>query len=248
MAEQGKVSLVTGGSRGIGRAVCLALGGPGDVVVFNHYDPDDQAAEETVALLREKGVTSEYRRFDVGDPQAVQEFFDHVTGAYGRLDNLVNNAGVIRDNFLVRMSMEQWDQVVRVNLTGTFLCMQAAAKVMGKQRQGSIVNIASVVGQTGNPGQVNYTATKAGVMAMAKTAAKELAGRGVRVNAVAPGFIQTDMTAALPEKVVQMMLAMIPLGSYGQPEDIAAVVAFLCSEAARYVTGQVIHVNGGMFG
>lgn len=138
--------------------------------------------------------------------------------------------------------------MVRVNLTGTFLCMQAAAKVMGKQRQGSIVNIASVVGQTGNPGQVNYTATKAGVMAMAKTAAKELAGRGVRVNAVAPGFIQTDMTAALPEKVVQMMLAMIPLGSYGQPEDIAAVVAFLCSEAARYVTGQVIHVNGGMFG
>lgn len=248
MAEQGKVSFVTGGSRGIGRAICLALGQPGDVVVFNHYDPDNTAADETIELLRDKGVAAEYSKFDVGDPQAVQEYFDHIAAEHGRLDNLVNNAGVIRDNFLVRMSMEQWDQVVRVNLTGTFLCMQAAAKIMGKQRQGSIVNIASVVGQTGNPGQMNYTATKAGVMAMAKTAAKELAGRGVRVNAVAPGFIKTDMTAKLPEKVVQMMLAMIPLGSYGEPEDIAAVVAFLCSEAARYVTGQVIHVNGGMFG
>lgn len=248
MAEQRRVSLVTGGSRGIGRAICLALGQPGDVVLFNHYDPDDSAADETVKLLQDKGVTAEYRKLDVGDPQAVAEFFDHAVAAHGRLDNLVNNAGVIRDNFLVRMSMEQWDQVVRVNLTGTFLCMQAAAKIMGKQRSGSIVNIASVVGQTGNPGQVNYTATKAGVMAMAKSAAKELAGRGVRVNAVAPGFIKTDMTANLPEKVTQMMLSMIPLGSYGMPEDIAAVVAFLCSEAAGYVTGQVIHVNGGMFG
>ena len=239
--------MVTGGSRNIGRAICLALGEPGDVVVFNHYDPDDEAADETCKLLEEKGVTAEYRKFDVADPEAVSGFFDYVVEKYGRLDNLINNAGIIRDGLLMRMSFDQWDQVIRVNLTGTFLCMQAAAKIMSKQRSGCMVNIASIVGQTGNPGQVNYTATKAGVMAMAKTAAKELARRNVRVNAVAPGFIKTDMTANLPEKVVQMMLAAIPSGSYGMPEDVADTVAFLCSDKAKYVTGQVIHVNGGMY-
>ncbi len=247
MAEEKKVSLVTGGSRNIGRAICLALGEPGDVVVFNHYDPDDEAADETRKLLEGKGVTAEYRKFDVGDPEAVKGFFEYVVEKYGRLDNLINNAGIIRDGLLMRMSFDQWDQVIRVNLTGTFLCMQAASKIMSKQRSGSIVNIASIVGQTGNLGQVNYTATKAGVMAMAKTAAKELARRNVRVNAVAPGFIKTDMTATLPEKVVQMMLSAIPAGSYGMPEDIADTVAFLCSDKAKYITGQVIHVNGGMY-
>jgi len=166
---------------------------------------------------------------------------------HGRLDVLVNNAGITMDTLLVRMPLEQWERVLKVNLTGAFVCLQAAAKVMMKQRSGSIVNLASVVGSIGNVGQANYSASKAGVMALTKTAAKELASRGVRVNAVAPGFIETDMTKAIPEKVAELMRANIPLGRAGQPEDVADVVAFLCSDAARYLTGQVLHVGGGMY-
>ncbi len=239
--------MVTGGSRGIGRAICLALGRPGDVVVFNHYDPDESAAEETLQLLAARGVVAEGKKFDVSDPAAVGEFVDQVVKTHGRLDNLVNNAGITQDALLVRMSLAQFERVLKVNLTGTFVCLQAAAKIMMRQRAGSIVNLASVVGQIGNPGQANYTASKAGVMALTKTAAKELAGRGVRVNAVAPGFIETDMTKALPEKAAEVMKSLIPLGHGGQPEDVAGVVAFLCSDQARYLTGQVLHVSGGLY-
>ena len=239
--------MVTGGSRGIGRAICLALARPGDVVVFNHYDPDEQAAEETLAMLADKGVTALGRKFDVSDPEAVQAFIDETVSAHGRLDNLVNNAGITMDALMVRMSLESFERVLRVNLVGTFVCTQAAAKVMMKQRSGSIVNVASVAGQIGNVGQANYSASKAGVMGLTKTAAKELARRGVRVNAVAPGFIETDMTAAVPEKQAEVMKSVIPLGRPGQPEDVADVVAFLCSEAARYLTGQVLSVGGGMY-
>ncbi len=239
---------MTGGSRGIGRAICLALARPGDVVAFNHYDPDDQAAEETLGLLAQRGVaTAEARKFDVSDPAQVAGYFEHLVNAHGRVDVLVNNAGITMDALLVRMSLEQFERVLKVNLTGTFVCTQAAAKIMMKQRSGAIVNLASVVAATGNVGQANYSASKAGVVALTKTSAKELAPRGIRVNAVAPGFIETDMTASLPEKVVEAMRSMIPMGRTGQPEDVADVVAFLCSDAARYVTGQLLHVGGGMY-
>ena len=247
MADDKRVVLVTGGSRGIGRAICLALGRPGDVVAFNHFDPDESAAQETIALLAARGVAAEGRKFDVSDPAVVNEHLGGLVERHGRLDVLVNNAGITLDGLLVRMSLEQWERVIRVNLTGTFVCLQAAAKVMMKQRSGAIVNLASVVGAVGNIGQANYAASKAGVMALTKTAAKELAARGVRVNCVAPGFIETDMTRAIPEKVAEAMRANIPLGRAGQPEDVADVVAFLCSDAARYLTGQVLHVGGGMY-
>ncbi|MFH1061139.1 MAG: 3-oxoacyl-[acyl-carrier-protein] reductase [Pseudomonadota bacterium] len=247
MSDDKRVILVTGGSRGIGRAICLALARPGDVAAFNHYDPDDSAADQTIALLGERGVVALGKKFDVSDPAQVNEFIAALVAEHGRLDVLVNNAGITMDTLLVRMSLEQWERVLKVNLTGAFVCTQAAAKVMMKQRSGSIVNLASVVAAIGNIGQANYSASKAGVVALTKTAAKELAGRGVRVNCVAPGFIETDMTRAIPEKVAEAMRAMIPLGRAGQPEDVADVVAFLCSDAARYLTGQVLHVGGGMY-
>lgn len=247
MKETGRVSLVTGGSRGIGRAICLALARPGDVVAFNHFDPDEIAAEETIGLLRERGVKAEARKFDVADPKMAKEFIAHLVADHGRLDVLVNNAGITADGLLVRMPLEQFTRVIKVNLVGSFVCLQAAAKVMMKQRSGAVVNIASVVGQIGNAGQSNYAASKAGLMALTKSAAKELASRGIRVNAVAPGFIETEMTADLPEKAAQFMKDMIPLRRTGQPEDVADVVAFLCSEKARYLTGQIIHVGGGMY-
>ena len=247
MSEQARVSLVTGGSRGIGRAICLALARPGDVVAFNHFDPDEVAAQETVKLLEERGVKALGQKFDVSDPAQVSAFMEALVKEHGRLDVLVNNAGITMDNLLVRMSLEQFERVLKVNLVGTFVCLQAAAKVMMKQRSGAIVNLASVVAAIGNTGQANYSASKAGVVALTKTAAKELASRGIRVNAVAPGFIETDMTAKIPEKIVEAMKASIPMGRTGQPEDVADVVAFLCSDASRYLTGQLLHVGGGMY-
>ncbi|MCF8032734.1 MAG: 3-oxoacyl-[acyl-carrier-protein] reductase [Desulfarculaceae bacterium] len=246
MSEQGKVHLVTGGSRGIGRSIALALASAGDVVYFNHYDPDDSAADETIGLLEDAGVEAFGQKFDVTDAGQVQAWVKEAFEAQGRIDNLINNAGITMDGLLVRMSPEQFNQVIQVNLVGVFYCTQAAAKLMMKQRFGSIVSLASIAGQIGNPGQANYAASKAGVIALTKTAAKELATRGVRVNAVAPGFIETDMVNTIPEKLQEAMKAMIPMGRAGQPEDVADVVAFLCSDAARYVTGQVIAINGGM--
>jgi 3-oxoacyl-[acyl-carrier protein] reductase len=247
VSEEKRVSLVTGGSRGIGRAICLALARPGDVVAFNHFDPDEEAAGETIKLLQDMGVTAEGKKFDVSDPDAVKDYVEHLVSSHGRLDNLINNAGITMDTLLVRMSLEQFERVIKVNLTGSFVCTQAAAKVMMRQRSGSIVNISSVVGQTGNAGQVNYSASKAGLLGLTKSAAKELAPRNVRVNAVAPGFIETEMTKDLPEKAVEVMKQLIPMKKTGQPEDVADVVSFLCSDKARYLTGQVIHVGGGMY-
>lgn len=247
MPDAGRISLVTGGSRGIGRAICLALANPGDVVAFNHFDPDDAAAEETAALLRDKGVKVDFKKFDVGDEAQVQEYFSHVVETYGGLDVLVNNAGITDDALLSRVSVEQFDRVMRINLRAVFICLQTAAKIMSKQRRGAICNISSIVGQIGNIGQINYSAAKAGVMGLTKSAAKELARRNVRVNCVAPGFIATDMTANLPEKVMQTLLAMTPMGRMGEPHEIADAVAYLCSDQASFITGQVLHVGGGMY-
>ena len=249
MAEDSKkVAVVTGGSRGIGRAIIMALAEPGLTVIFNHFDPpEDTAADETIAMAQDKGCESEGMRLDVADYKAVQEFFAGVVDRHGRVDILVNNAGITRDTLLMRMKEVDWDAVLAVNLKSVFNCTQAVARQMTKQRYGRVVNIASVVGAMGNAGQANYAASKAGIMGFTKSVARELASRNVTVNAVAPGFIETEMTAQLPEKAKEAFLAQIPLGRAGQPEDVAQVVKFLISEEASYITGQVIHLNGGMY-
>ena len=225
----------------------MKLARPGDVIAFNHFDPDESEADKTIAMLKEAGVTTMAKKFDVADADQVNGFMAQVVEAHGSLDVLINNAGITMDALLVRMQMEQFERVIRVNLIGAFICLQAAAKIMMKQRSGCIVNMASVVGQIGNIGQANYSASKGGLIALTKTAAREMATRGVRVNAVAPGYIETDMTRAMPEKAQEMMKAMVPMNRPGQPEDVADVVAYLCSDAASYLTGQVLHVSGGMY-
>jgi 3-oxoacyl-[acyl-carrier protein] reductase len=247
-----RVVVVTGGSRGIGRAICQTFAEPGTRIFFNYYSPADPEAEEaaaaeTIELLEKAGAEATGICANVAVTQEVNDFFDSVIGKAGRLDVLVNNAGITRDGLLVRMKEDQWDAVLSVNLKGPFLCTQKAAKVMMKQRSGRIINIASISGVTGNPGQPNYSAAKAGIIGLTKTVAKELAPRGVTVNAVAPGFIETDMTAVMPEKARTAMLSLVPLGRAGLPEDVAGVVHFLASEAAAYITGQVLHVSGGMY-
>jgi 3-oxoacyl-[acyl-carrier protein] reductase len=247
-----RVVVVTGGSRGIGRAICLALAEPGARIFFNYFSPanpeaEEAAARETIELLGRSGVEATGICANVAAPAEVSDFFDKVMAAAGRVDVLVNNAGITRDNLLVRMKEDEWDAVMSVNLKGPFLCTRIVAKIMMKQRSGRIINIASVVGVIGNFGQANYVAAKAGIIGLTKTAAKELAPRGVTVNAVAPGFIETDMTAVLSDKARAAMLAMVPLNRPGQPEDVADAVAFLASEKASYLTGQVLHVSGGMY-
>jgi 3-oxoacyl-[acyl-carrier protein] reductase len=253
MAESNaRVVVVTGGSRGIGRSICQALAEPGVRFFFNYYSPADPegekaAAAETIELLKQAGAEATGIWANVAVQSEVADFFKQVMDAAGRMDVLVNNAGITRDSLLARMKEDQWDAVLSVNLKGPFLCTQQAARVMAKQRSGSIINIASVVGVIGNVGQANYVAAKAGIIGLTKTTAREYAARGVTVNAVAPGFIETDMTAKLPEKVRESMLAQIPLGRPGLPEDVAGVVRFLASDDAGYLTGQVIHVSGGMY-
>jgi 3-oxoacyl-[acyl-carrier protein] reductase len=249
MAEEIKrVAVVTGGSRGIGRAIIIALAEPGHSVVFNHYDPpDDTAAGETIEMAQNRGCEIKGVRLDVSDYQAVQAFIKKVVESYGRVDILINNAGITRDNLLSRMKEVDWDAVLSVNLKSVFNCTQAVARYMMKQRYGRIVNIASVVGAMGNAGQANYAASKAGIMGFTKSVARELASRNVTVNAVAPGFIETEMTARLPEKAREAFLSQIPLGRAGQPEDVSKLVRFLVSDEASYITGQVIHLNGGMY-
>ena len=240
-----EVALVTGGSRGIGRAICLELAERGYDVAVN-YTHGAEAAAEVVELCRAKGVEAVALGADVSDHDAAKELVAQTVAQLGSLDVLVNNAGIIRDGLIMKMSSEDFEAVVRVNMEGTFNCMKHAGRVMAKARKGSIVNVSSIVGIIGNAGQVNYAASKAGVIAMTKSIARELGGRGVRVNAVAPGYIETDMTKDLPEAAREQFEQRIVLGRLGQPADVAKVVAFLAGPDAGYITGQVIAVDGGI--
>jgi 3-oxoacyl-[acyl-carrier protein] reductase len=238
--------IVTGGSRGIGRAICTALSGPDTMIYFN-YASDNQAAAETEEMVKTAGGSAVGICADISSESAVMDFFQRVLSETGRIDVLINNAGLTRDGLLVRMKESDWNTVLDVNLKGAFLCTKIAAKTMIKQHSGRIINITSVVGVTGNSGQANYSASKAGMIGLTKAVAKELASRHITVNAIAPGYIETDMTEVLTEKNKEAMLQQIPLGRFGKPQDVTSVVAFLASESASYVTGQVIHVSGGMY-
>ena len=245
MLLDGKCALVTGASRGIGRAVALKLAEEGAKVALN-FAGNEAAANEVRQEIEAAGGQAILVKADVANEAAVQEMVQKTADAFGRIDILVNNAGITRDGLLARMKEEDWDAVLSTNLKGVFLTTKAVAKLMMKQRAGRIVNMASVVGVTGNAGQANYSAAKAGVIGFTKTIAKELASRGVTANAVAPGFIDTDMTSVLSDKAKEAALTGIPLGRMGTPEDVAAAVLFLASDQASYVTGQVLHVDGGM--
>ena len=239
----GRVSLVTGASRGIGRAIAQAFAAEGASVVLAARDAAKLG--EAVAEIQAKGGKAEALALDVSDRASVESVVAKVVETHGRIDHLVNNAGVTRDNLLLRMKDEEWRQVLDTNLTGAFLCTQAVLKPMLKQRSGRIVTITSVVGLGGNAGQANYAASKAGVIGFTKSVAREVASRGITANAIAPGFIETDMTAAMPEKAREAVFAAIPLGRVGRPEDVAGAAVFLVSDAAAYVTGQVLAVDGG---
>ena len=241
-----RIVVVTGGSRGIGRAICTSLGTSGTTVYFADIS-NPETAEETIEAVAETGGKAFFHQVDVASEAAVANYFKTVLQDAERIDVLVNNAGITRDGLLMRMKDDDWDAVMNVNLKGTFNCTKLVAKTMMKQRYGRIINIASVVGVSGNPGQANYVASKAGVIGLTKSVARELASRNITVNAVAPGYIATDMTSDLNEKAKTAMINQIPLGRIGTPEDIAGVVAFLVSPAADYMTGQVIHVSGGMY-
>jgi 3-oxoacyl-[acyl-carrier protein] reductase len=240
----GKVALVTGASRGIGRAVARALAGAGaQVVVTSRSDAAQAVADEIV----QAGGQALAVAADVVDAAAIAGTVDRVLETYGRLDVLVNNAGIARDQLLLRMKRDDWDAVVATNLTGTFICTQAVLKTMVRQRAGRIISISSVVGQSGNPGQTNYAATKAGIIGFSKALAREVASRNITVNVVAPGLIDTDMTREISSDAQATWTSTIPLGRLGTPEDVAAAVCFLASDAAGYITGQVLAVNGGMY-
>lgn len=245
MSLKGNVALVTGGSRGIGRAVCLELARQGAAVAVN-YAGNSAAAEETVQLCRALGVEAEAFRADVADPAACDALTAAVKERFGRLDILVNNAGIARDGLLMTAKEEDFTKTLDTNLKGAYFCTKAAAKVMLRQKYGRIICLSSVVGLRGNPGQTAYAASKAGVIGLVKAAAKELAGRDITVNAVAPGFIETDMTAVLPEKAKAAMLGTIPKGRPGSPEEVARAVAFFAGPECAYITGQVLCVDGGM--
>lgn len=241
-----KSALVTGASRGIGRSIALQLADEGYNVAVN-YAGSKEKAEAVVEEIKAKGVDSFAIQANVADADEVKAMIKEVVSQFGSLDVLVNNAGITRDNLLMRMKEQEWDDVIDTNLKGVFNCIQKATPQMLRQRSGAIINLSSVVGAVGNPGQANYVATKAGVIGLTKSAARELASRGITVNAVAPGFIVSDMTDALSDELKEQMLTQIPLARFGQDTDIANTVAFLASDKAKYITGQTIHVNGGMF-
>ena len=245
MKLKGQVAVVTGASRGIGRAIALELANQGADVVVN-YSGNEEKAKSVVEEIAAAGSRAIAVQGDVASSDSVAAMLKRTIEEFGKVDILVNNAGITRDNLLMRMKEDEWDQVINTNLKGVFLCTKAVSRPMMKQRKGRIINVASVVGITGNPGQANYVAAKAGVIGFTKTAAKELASRGITVNAVAPGFITTDMTEQLPEDVRGQLLSQIPLGRLGNPGDIAKVTAFLASEDSSYMTGQTLSVDGGM--
>lgn len=241
----GKIAIVTGASRGIGRAIALKLAAEGAMVVVN-YNGSENRALKVKQEIEEKGGRAEIYQCDVSDFEKCEAFVTDIIKQYGRIDILVNNAGITRDGLLMKMSEEDFDKVLDTNLKGAFNTIRFASRQMLKQRCGRIINMASVVGVTGNAGQANYAASKAGIIGLTKAAARELASRGVTVNAIAPGFIETDMTKDLPEKVKEGSVSQIPLGRFGKPENVAAAAVFLASEEAEYITGQVLHVDGGM--
>ncbi|MBC8420233.1 MAG: 3-oxoacyl-[acyl-carrier-protein] reductase [Desulfobacterales bacterium] len=242
-----RIVVITGGSKGIGRSVAYKFAEEKARIILAHNDADDSASQETLDNLAHKGVEADAHRVDVSSFGAVDLLFKEIFSKFERVDVLINNAGITRDTLLMRMNEEDWDSVLNVNLKGVFNCTRAVVRSMIKERRGRIVNISSVVGQIGNAGQANYSASKAGIIGFTKTAAKELAGRSITVNGVAPGFIDTEMTAVLSEKVKESFLRQIPSGRMGKPEEVAEAVYWLCSDAASYVTGQIIHVNGGMY-
>lgn len=243
---EGKVAVVTGGSRGIGRAICVALGQAGAFVVVN-YAGNEGAAKETLDQVVKVGGKGELKRFDVADEEAVQKAFKEVTDAHGKVDILVNNAGIALDQILLRVKKEELDKTFATNLYGPLFCAKAAVRTMMRAKTGRIINLSSVVAESGNPGQAVYSASKAGIIGLTKTLAREYASRGITVNVVAPGFIETDMTAGLPEAAQKGIIEQTPLGRQGKPEEVAAAVLYLASDEAGYVTGQVLRVNGGMY-
>lgn len=246
MRLQDKVAIVTGGGRGIGKAIAVVLAAEGAKVVVN-YSRSADAAEQTVAEIRAAGGTAVAVQADIAVAAQTEALFAQTLEAYGRVDILVNNAGITRDKLILRMSEEDWDSVLDTNLKGAFLCAKAAAPLMLKQKSGVIVNVGSVIGKVGGAGQVNYSASKAGLVGLTKALAKELGSRNIRVNAVAPGFIETDMTGELKPEYRETILKQIPLARFGAAEDVARVVVFLCSSDAAYVQGEVITVDGGLF-
>ena len=240
-----QIAIVTGAARGIGKAIAISLAEAGATVIVN-CSSSVEKAQEVVDEIVKKGGQAEVYQCNVADSKAVENFFADVLAKHGQIDILVNNAGITRDNLLIRMSDEDFDAVIDINLKGAFYCSKLAVKAMIKRKSGRIINISSVSGVKGNVGQTNYSAAKAGLIGITKTVARETATRGVTVNAIAPGFIETDMTNVLSDKIKDMVNAQIPMGCFGKPEDIAGVVTFLASESGRYITGQVINVDGGM--
>ena len=245
MSRESQVALVTGAGRGIGRAIAVMLAKEGSDIIVN--DVDSGSAEQTAEIIHSVGVKTLVSGANIVERHEVQTMFDSIKNQFGRLDILVNNAGITRDNLLIKMTEEEWDQVMAVNLKGVFNCTQLAAKMMTEQNAGKIVNVSSASGQMGNIGQVNYATSKAGIIGMTKTLAKELARFNINVNAIAPGFIDTPMTSQVPDKVKNRIKASIPLNRFGQPEDVAKAVKFLASEESDYITGQVIACNGGLY-
>ncbi len=246
MKLENKVAIVTGASRGIGKEIALTLAKEGANIVVN-YSGNEEKAKETMDEILALGRKAIIYQCNVSDPTSVQSMIKETIQQFDKVDVLVNNAGITRDNLLMRMKESEWDDVLDTNLKGVFNCTKSVSRQMMKQRYGRIINISSVVGSSGNPGQANYSAAKAGVIGLTKTTALELAARGITVNVIAPGFITTDMTEKLPEDAKAAMLKQIPLGTFGEPKDIASLTVYLASDDAKYITGQTIHVNGGMY-